>query len=222
MHHTIDKALKQELRAVFCPWHFHFHHDLWQIMSLVEGRTGIHNCWLKHWSFGAQTACCFEWARWEPTHRWRLITVVIALGNERTTRRSCHLKHLELQPVLPTESAQLFEANDTHKPELCVQCLQWHQTADTKWHHWHVPVFGSRTVHTHITVLHLINRHSVHLNGTYLTHRNNQVQVQTHVGLQVQKPSQRHTRITHPFYSSTHCITKSLQILTWTSRNFTT
>lgn len=45
-------------------------------------------------------------------------------GNERTTRGSHHLKRLELQAVLPTESAQLSGGNGTYAPELHVQYLQ--------------------------------------------------------------------------------------------------
>lgn len=88
VHHTIDKALKQELKAVFCPWHFTFQHDLWRIMSLVEGKTGTHNCWLKCWSFGAQTACCLAWARWGSTCQWRLVTAVIPLVMKELKRVS--------------------------------------------------------------------------------------------------------------------------------------
>lgn len=125
-------------------------------------------------------------------------------SNEWTTRGSCHLachlKHWSCD--LPSiQQSTPVPALGTRTPWLLVsvfigasnsRCQLRARARSSIW----------KQDSTQMEVLHVINTDTarIWMASTRLTHRNKQVQVQTHVQLQVQKSSKHHTRIRHPFY----------------------
>lgn len=158
---------------------------------------------LKFW---AQTACCFEWARWGAVKTNHCCNTT---GNERTTRGSCHLKHLELWPLLPTESAQpLREMAHTYQNYSIVSVV----TSNTR---------HQVTPQTYSSIWKQDSTHSHHrvapdwqiqcASEWHLPDSQEQPSTSADTCVIIgTKPSQHHTRIIHPFYSSTNWITKSL------------